>query len=160
MTAGNGRFVSPDAGGTDTCRLAPLWEQACRRLQQHANRAIPVSELFEEWRQPPFGVKDGIMPVLAVSFVLSQRNRIAVYRDGVFRARFDDVDVDYLVKDPSYIQLRWMNLNRVAHKLLSGMAEVVHGLDPANKLLDLDPLAVGRGLVAIMIGCPDGLRGP
>ncbi len=146
---GQWRFVSPEPGGSDPCRLAPLWEQACLRLQQHANRAIPVSELFEEWCQPPFGVKEGIMPVLAVAFVLSQRNRIAVYRDGVFRARFDDVDVDYLVKDPSCIQLRWMDLNEVARKLLSGMAEVVRCLDTANELLDLEPLAVGCGLVAI-----------
>ena len=146
---GRWRFVSPVSGETDPRGLAPLWEQACLRLQQNANRAIPVSELFEEWRQPPFGVKDGVMPVLAVAFVLSQRNGIAVYRDGVFRGRFDDVDVDYLVKDPSCIQLRWMQLNEVARKLLSGMAEVVRSLDTDNELLDLDPLAVGRGLVAI-----------
>lgn len=147
--AGQWLFVSPEPGGADPRRLSPLWEQSCFRLQLHANRAIPVSELFEEWRHPPFGVKDGIMPVLAVAFVLSQRNRIAVYRHGVFRARFDDVDVDYLVKDPSSIQFRWMDLNEVARKLLSGMAEVISGFDTANELVDLDPLAVGRGLVAI-----------
>ena len=142
-------FVCPKSGRTDPCRLAPMWEQACVRLQQHANRTIPVSEVFEEWRQPPIGVKDGLMPVLAVAFVLSQSNRIAVYREGVFRPRFDDVDVDYLVKDPSSIQLRWMELNEVAWKLLSGMAEVIRDLDTEDERVDLDPLAVGRGLVAI-----------
>ena len=147
--SGQWRFVSPDRERKDPCQLAPLWNHACRRLQEQANRAIPVSELFEDWRQPPFGVKDGIMPVLAVSFVLSHRNRIAIYRDGVFQARFDDVDVDYLVKDPSWIQLRWMDLNVVARKLLSGLVEVVREFDTANELRDLDPLAVGRGLVAI-----------
>ena len=146
---GHWRFVSPESGGIDPCNLAPLWEQSCLHLQEHAKRVIPVSELFEEWHQPPFGVKDGVMPVLAIAFILSQRNRIAVYRDGVFRARFDDVDVDYLVKDPSCIQLRWMDLNEVARKLLSGMAELVRDLDTANELRDLDPLAVGRALVAI-----------
>ena len=143
------QFVSPEPGDSDPCRLVPLWEQARLRLQQHANRAIPVSELFDVWRQPPFGVKDGIMPVLAVAFVSSQPNRIAVYRDGIFRARFDDVDVDYLVKDPTCIQLRWMDLNEVARHLLSGMAEVIRGLDKANELIDVNPLAIGRGLVAI-----------
>ena len=146
---GQWQFVSPEPGESDPCRLAPLWNQARLRLQQHVNRAITVSELFDVWRQPPFGVKDGIMPILAVAFVLSQRNGIAVYRDEVFRPRFDDVDVDYLVKDPSCIQLRWMDLNQVARKLLSGMAEVIRGLDTANELVDPAPLAVGRGLVAI-----------
>jgi len=143
------QFVSPEHGETDPCRLAPLWERSCLYLQQHANRAVPVSELFMEWRQPPFGVKDGVMPVLAVAFVLSQRNRVTVYRDGVFRARFDDVDVDYLVKDPKCIQLRWMDLNKVARKLLSGMAEVTHSFGMENEFVDLEPLTIGRGLIAI-----------
>lgn len=146
---GRWRFVSPATGETDPCRLAPLWERSCLHLQRHADQAIPISELFMEWRQPPFGVKDGVMPVLAVAFVLSQRNRVAVYRDGVFRARFDDVDVDYLVKDPRCIQLRWMDLNEVSRKLLSGMAEVTHSFGMANEFVDLEPLAIGRGLVAI-----------
>lgn len=146
---GQWRFVSPEPGETDPCRLAPLWEQARLHLQRHADRAISVSELLDEWRRPPFGVKDGIMPVLAVAFLLSQRNRIAIYRDGIFRARFDDVDADYLVKDPSSIQLRWMELNEVVWKLLSGMAEVIHNLDTENDLVGLDPLSVGRGLIAI-----------
>ena len=143
------RFACPEPGPTDPCRLAPMWEQARVRLQRHANRTTPVSEVFEEWRQPPFGVKDGLMPVLAVAFVLSQRNRIAAYREGVFRPRFDDVDADYLVKDPSCIQLRWMDLSEVAWKLLSGMAEVIRQLDTEDERVDLDPLAVARGLVAI-----------
>ncbi|MXY70166.1 MAG: ATP-binding protein [Acidobacteriia bacterium] len=146
---GRWRFVSPGSGSTDPCRLAPIWERACLILQQDSNRPIPVSELFEKWHQSPFGVKNGIMPVFAVAFILSQHNRVAVYRDGVFRARFDDVDVDYLVKDPSCIQLRWVDLNEVAQRLLSSMSEVVRGLGAASQLVDLDPLSVGRGLVAI-----------
>ena len=151
---GQWRFVSPEPGPNDPCQLSALWKQARVYLKQHANRAIPVSELLDEWRRPPFGVKDGIMPVLVVAFLLSQRDRIAVYRDGVFRARFADVDVDYLVKDPRYIQLRWMDLNEVACKLLSGMGEVIRGLDSASEFVDLDPLAIGRGLVAIYDGLP------
>ena len=100
-------------------------------------------------RKPPFGVKDGVMPLLAVAFMLSQRDKIAVYRDGIFRAKFDDVDVDYLAKDPAFIQLRWMDLGDVARRLLSGMAEVVRELDKTNELVHLEPIDVGRGLVAI-----------
>ena len=98
--------------GDDPRRLAPIWGAAFEYLKKHANRTVPVSELFELWRKPPFGVKDGLMPILAVAFVLSQRDKLAVYRDGIFRAKFDDVDVDYLAKDAVFIQLRWMDLTR------------------------------------------------
>lgn len=143
------RFISPIASGADPCRLAPLWQKAFDHVKAYANRTVAFSELFDEWRKPPFGVKDGMMPILAVAFVLSQRDKIAVYRDGIFRAKFDDVDVDYLAKDPTFIQLRWMDLGDVARRLLSGMAEVVRDLDKSNELVHLEPIDVGRGLVAI-----------
>lgn len=143
------RFFSPMTSGDDPCRLAPMWTTAFNYIKEHAGRTVAVSELFTEWRKPPFGVKDGLMPILAVAFVLSQRNKLAVYRDGIFRAKFDDVDVDYLAKDPAYIQLRWMDLTDVSRRLLSGMAQVVRDLDQANELVHLEPIDVGRGLVAV-----------
>ena len=144
-----GCFVSPRTSDDDPRRLAPLWDTALEYLKKHANRTVPVSELFELWRKPPFGLKDGLMPILAVAFVLSQRDKLAVYRDGIFRAKFDDVDVDSLAKDAACIQLRWMDLSDVARRLLSGMAQVVRDLDKTNKLVHLEPIDVGRGLVAI-----------
>ena len=143
------RFVSPSTSEADPCRLAPLWQKASEHVKAHVDRTVAFAEIFDEWRKPPFGVKDGMMPLLAVAFVLSQRDKIAVYRDGIFRAKFDDVDVDYLAKDPAFIQLRWMDIGDVARRLLSSMAEVVRDLDKTNELVNLEPIDVGRGLVAI-----------
>ena len=149
------RFVSPTTSGDDPCGLAPMWKMATDYVRQHANRTVAVSELFDEWKKPPFGVKNGLMPILAVAFVLSQRDKLAVYRDGIFRAKFDDVDVDYLAKDAAFIQLRWMDLNDIARRLLSGMAQVVRDLDGTNELVHLEPIDVGRGLVAIYDQLPN-----
>ena len=145
---GGWRFVSP-TNQADSRRLAPMWDAARYYVKEHAARTVAVSELFDLWREPPFGVKDGLLPLLAVAFVLSQIDELAVYRNGIFRAKFDDLDVDYLAKDPTVIQLRWMDLSDVARLLLSGMAQVVRDLDQANELVHLEPIDVGRGLVAI-----------
>ncbi|MVF23129.1 ATP-binding protein [Methylocaldum sp. BRCS4] len=148
-TATGWRFTAPGQGEADPCRLAPLWEAALDHIKENAGRTIAVSELFDLWHRPPFGVKDGLMPVLAVAFILSQRNKLAVYREGIFRARFDDVDVEYLAMDAAAIQLRWMDLSDVSRRLLSGMAEIVRDLDSTNALVHLEPIDVARGLVAI-----------
>ena len=148
------RFASPLTNGEDPCGLAPMWRTAINYLKEHANRTVAISELTDEWRDPPFGVKSGLMPILAVAFVLSQRDTLAIYRDGIFRAKFDDVDVDYLKKDAAFIQLRWMNLTNIARRLLSSMAQVVRDLDRTNELAHLKPIDVGRGLVAIYSQLP------
>ena len=150
---GSFSFASPRKG-KDDCHLKPMWDDAIEYVKKHENKTVSVAELFDLWSKPPSGVKNGLMPILAVAFILSQRDKLAVYREGVFRAKFDDVDVDYLAKDPSMIQLRWMNLSNTARRLLSGMAEIVHDLGDANVLQNLQPIDVGRGLVAIYDGLP------
>jgi len=148
------RFAAP-AASDDPCRLAPMWQAAFEHVKENADRTVTVSELFELWREPPFGVKDGLMPLLAVAFIQSQRDKLAVYRDGIFRVRFDDVDADYLAKDASIIQLRWMDLTDIARRLLSDMAEVVRELDRTNELVHLEPIDVGRGLMSIFEQLPN-----
>jgi hypothetical protein len=156
QTEGVWQFVPPlVVPEADPCRLSPIWEAAVSYIQLHSTRTVALTEIYNLWRGQPYGVKDGLMPVLAVAFILSQRNNVAVYREGIFRARFDDVDVDYLAKDPAIVQLRWMDLSEVARKLLSGMAEIVRRLDHGNALVHLEPIDVARGLVGIYEQLPD-----
>jgi len=151
-TAEGWSFVPPEGG--DPHRLVPLWQAATEFVKANADRSIAVSDIYELWRKQPYGVKDGLMPVLAVAFILSRRDRIAIYREGIFRARFDDVDVEYLAKDPATIQLRWMDLSAVSRRLLSEMAALVRSLDQSNDLVHLEPIDVARGLVAIYEDLP------
>ena len=109
------QFLPPDEN-SDPCHLIPMWEAATALVQENT---IAVSDLYDLWRAPPYGVKDGLLPVLSVAFIVSQQEKLAVYREGLFKARFDDVDVDYLAKDPSTIQIRWMDLSDIARRLLS-----------------------------------------
>lgn len=143
------RFVIPAKGNDDPASLAPVWKATSAYLTEREERSVSLLEIYNLWRSPPFGIKDGIMPVIAVAYVLSNRNAVAFYRQGIFQARFKDLDVDYLAKDPNDIQLRWMNLSAVSRRLLSGMADIVRDLDTANALENLEPIDVGRGLIAI-----------
>lgn len=146
------RLVPPDED--DPHGLAPLWEAATDFVKTNSDKSIAISDLYALWRKQPYGLKDGLMPILAVAFILSRRDRIALYREGIFRARFDDVDVQYLAKDPTTIQLRWMDLSAVSRRLLSEMAELVRSLDKNNDLTHLEPIDVARGLVAIYEDLP------
>lgn len=149
------RFVSPSNDDGDIYRLFPAWNAAIKHIKKHESRSVSVSELYDLWADQPYGIKDGLMPVIAVAFILSQRENLAIYREGIFRARFDDVDVEYLAKDADTIQLRWMDLNEVSRRMLSDMADVVRDLDEKNELVHLEPIDVARGLVAIYEKLPN-----
>ena len=143
------QFVPPKPGPLDRHNLAPAWQAARNLLKNNSHRAVPVTELYDTWRRPPFGIKDGLLPVLSVAFLLSQHSDLAFYREGVFQTRITDLDIDFLVRDPSDIQFRWMDLDGVSRQLLAELAEVVRDLDTDNALDYLEPIDVARGLVAI-----------
>ena len=143
------RFVVPTPSSGDPANLTPAWSAAVQHLESHRDRAVPLSEVYGVWRERPFGIKEGLLPVLSTAFILSQKSRVAVYRQNVFQARLTDLDVEYLARDAADIQLRWMDLTDTARNLLSDMADVVRGLDPGNMLVDLEPIDVAKGLVSI-----------
>ena len=121
------RFVPPD--GTDPCRLRPARAEAERVLTENASGAVPVSDIWEAWRQPPLGIKDGLMPVLTAAFMLSMRDRLAFYRDGVFQSRLTELDMQVLARHPGDIQLRWMVLPQESRELLAELAAVVREME-------------------------------
>ena len=147
-------FREPPKGKKDTSNLYPIWKEATDYLKKNNNRAVPVSELYNIWRKAPFGVRDGLMPVLAVAYMLSRRESLAFYRQEIFQGRLHDLDMNYLAKDAGDIQLRWMDLSEMSRRLLSEMAEVVRKFDQANTLTGLAPIDVARGLIAIYVALP------
>jgi len=149
------RFVAPSNDETDTYRLFPAWNAAIQYIKKHKKRPVSVSELYDLWAEQPYGIKDGLMPVLSVALILTQREKLAIYREGIFRARFDDVDVEYMAKDAETIQLRWMDLNKISRRMLSDMADIVRDIDEKNELIHLEPIDVARGLVAIYEKLPN-----
>jgi len=153
LTPRGWRFEAPTKK-SDPCGVLPAWDAATSFLERNSGRPVTVDELFAHWQAPPYGIKEGLLPVLAVAFMLARRDRLAFYREGIFQARFTDLDVDYLASDPSSIQLRWMNLSDLSRTILSGLAAIVRELDCQNHLAHLEPIDVARGLVAIH----DGLK--
>ena len=148
-TTGEWRIVEPNFTGMDPSGLAPAWRAATDYLQDNSHTTVPVSDIYDIWRKPPFGIRDGLLPLLAVAFLQSRRGDLALYREGVFQPRLTDLDVEYLSNEPSDVQLRWMEMSGMSRQLLSDLAGIVRDMDPTNALSHLEPIDVARGLVSI-----------
>lgn len=130
----------------DCCRLTPAWNAALLYLEEANDRLLPIQELYSLWSGRPFGIKEGLLPLLGVAFILANRSVLAIYRDGVFQSRFTDLDIDYLTADPFSIELRWMDLPDSSREILYGLASL---LPQDFSVKSPKPIDVGRGLVAI-----------
>jgi hypothetical protein len=151
------RVVRPHARHDPHC-LFPLWQDALSVLRSHKKTAVSLADIYARWRKPPFGIKEGLMPVLALSLYLAQRENIAVYRQGVFQPAMTDLDVDMLTSDATQIQLRWIDLNEEAQDLLKRIAAFAIVVDPTGPAKSGSPLDVARSLIAAFDRLPAWTR--
>lgn len=139
------KFVPPS--GDDAANLMPIWKATKDFLKKNGNRNVSLTDVYDLWRAPPFGLKEGLMPFLAVLFMLAERRNLSHYREGIFLTTISDVDVDYVLKAPKMVQLRWIEMNSTTKRLLSDLANAV-GEIVEKPIATLSPLEVGRALIA------------
>ncbi len=156
---GNGRyaFVAP-VGDEDGPRLAPLWRAARALLEGRGAGGLTLDDLFALWRARPFGVKDGLLPILGLAFLLAERHRTSTYLDTVFCSAIGDLLVDRLLQDPSSVRLRVSDVGERDGAILRGVADLVAELSSADVPAMADPLATGRRLVALVMDAPTWTR--
>lgn len=82
-----------------------------------------LNAVFKRWALPPFGLKAGVMPVLALAYMLARRDSVAVYIDGVYQTAINDVVVDKLLQKPGGFRLRRIDRSIRETAFLSGLAE-------------------------------------
>ena len=139
------KFAPPSRD--DAANLMPIWKATKAFLKKRGNRNVQLTDVYDLWRAPPFGLKDGLMPFLAVLFMLAERRNLSHYREGIFLSTISDVDVDYVLRAPQMVQLRWIEMNRTTKRLLTELANAV-GEIADKPVSTLSPLEVGRALIA------------
>lgn len=155
-TDGSLAFTSP--AKRDDYRLSPLWKIAREMLEAKGAEGLTMSDLFAVWRDRPYGVKEGLLPILGLAFFLSERSRLSAYLDGVFCATIGDLLVDRLLQDYGAIRLRLSTVSDRDAKILRGVADLVADLSGNHEAVRAEPLAVGRQLVALVMETPSWVR--
>jgi len=141
-------FHAPNAD--DAYCLHPMWSAADLALQG-SEAGLSFAQLYHLWRQPPFGVRDGLLPVLALAYLLGRANRTSLYLDEVFRPQFDTFFIDRLLQDPSLVRARDVDLTFQDITLITHLADAL-GIGPA---VAPNALEVAKAIVGRVRGLPN-----
>jgi hypothetical protein len=126
---GRYRFTAPDPSTKPGRSLEPAW------LAFDQSDEIDLSTLYEVWAAPPYGIKRGLMPVLALARLLASRGDWAIYLDGLFQPELDEVFFDRLLQDPALVRARRLKRGR---RQVTYMAGVKQGLGLADSATALE----------------------
>jgi hypothetical protein len=131
--------------GNDPCNLRPALSRFREILESKTDQRVPVSVIFDELRQAPFGVRDGVLPVLLVLMLLEHQHEIALYENGTFISSVASEEILRLTKVPQLFELQLCKVQGVRRELfdkLSEMLGVSRGLKKADILAIVRPLCV------------------
>jgi len=144
-TDGTWHFGSPLQD--DPCRLLPAWEYLERAIFGSANEPVPISSLYHTLTAPPYGLLEGILPILLMAFVLAHPNEVSLYRDEMPILDLQVPAVEVLLRRPELYQVCGFRIRGQRSLLVRYLAQRL-GCEPTA-------LEVVRLLVRIVRAFPD-----
>lgn len=143
---GEGWTVAEPTPNNDPCRLRPALTQIRQLLDAKPDDRISVESVFEELRQPPFGIRDGLLPILLVVVLTEHLQEIALYENGTFLSHVGPEEILRLSKRPTSFELQMCRLKGVRLAVfedLLGVLRVENASRSKSRLLDIvRPLCV------------------
>lgn len=145
-------FVSPERSKTPGgASLVHLWTATTALLEAN-DGAVTLETVYDLWRRKPYGLKEGVLPILALAYLLANRSRIAVYVEGMFVPELTDAGVDEWLQEPARIAWKLVRMDTQAKKLLTKLAARLE--ETLQRPVGADPLDSARALVSLALSMP------
>jgi hypothetical protein len=149
--AGNWGFhpPTPKAGRA----LTGLWEAVRNFLDETEAARQPIGRLFATLGRPPFGVKDGVLPVLLAAVLLHYHAEVALYEEGTFVPRLSPPIFERVLRAPQKFEVQRCRITGARGTVLQRYAALLGQRPTAGgppRLLD-----VVRPLARLVRGLPE-----
>ena len=80
--------------------LLPAWQAIAEFFDAAEDAPRPLSDLWTLLAGPPYGIKDGPVPVLLAAALLDREDDVFLYQDGTFVPTVGPADLERLLKAP------------------------------------------------------------
>lgn len=119
-SSGSWYFAAP--AEPDDLRLIPLWQAIAEYVFAPPVEMRPVAELFRQLKAPPYGVTDGVLPVLLCAFYLVHQDEMTLYREGSLLPEPSIADWEVLLRRPDLFALGGCRLTGPRRAILERFA--------------------------------------
>jgi hypothetical protein len=130
----------------ETCRVLPTLRRIRQILREQPDNRVNISALFVELRKPPYGLRDGLIPLLLTVFAIAHEQDVAFFKDGTFQRELTGEMMLVLTKAPERFDIQYCRIEGVRAELfekLLAVVEVKPSPDRKAELLDVvKPLCV------------------
>lgn len=128
----------------DDCNVRPAMERIRQIVEGQPDSRIKISDIYEALRKKPFGVRDGIIPLLVAVFSKMHEQDVAYYENGTFMREVGGEDFPRIVKAPDTFEIQYCKISGVRSDLFNKLMNIL-GLNKTGKR-DTELLDVVRPL--------------
>ena len=93
-------------------------------LKDNQHRRVSFGELFRKWSKPPFGIKKGIIPILALAIYEAHREELALFVDDLFVPDIDTYGINRMYNDEDSISIRYVELAAFGKETLRKVSDI------------------------------------
>ena len=115
--------------------LYGAWRTALSLIQK-TRKMTSLAEIYKIWKMPPYGIKDGVMPIFALLIILVNRDRVALYEHGTYAPRINASLAERLVKNPGHFSFKYYRRSGYHATLVQKTAESL-GVDTKHGMLGI-----------------------
>lgn len=139
----------------DEGSLKPAWKAIEIFLASTEQQRRTIDELYASLRKPPYGIKDGLLPIIVCAALLHFDSDVALYERGAFVPGLTTPVVERLLRWPDKFELQRFKIAGVRAKVFERFGRaLLSGPDADHPTL----LAIVRSLVRFIAELPDYAR--
>jgi len=125
--------------------LYGVWEAVSKFIDDSMQKSRRLDELYRILMQPPFGMKEGPIPVIVVAALIARQGDVGIYQDGAYCPQLTAEVVERLVKDPRRFAIRAFGVCGARAALVKKLAAALgYGGGKSYGIVDVVRLLVRR----------------
>ncbi len=97
--------------------LTPSWNMMLDTIRSSKTR-VSIFDIYEKCKLPPYGIKEGVIPLFVIPILLIHKDNIAVYEHGSYVPKITIEVIERMVKNPVHFEVKYFKLTPSKKQLI------------------------------------------
>ena len=115
------KVIEPDPND-DPLRLRPALDYLVQQIAGAHGERLPATGLLASLKSRPYGVRDGLGPLLLAIILRTRSHEVAIYENGTFLPEFGPSDFLRLTKAPATFEIQHCRVDGVRLEVVNQLA--------------------------------------
>lgn len=117
--------------------LFGIWKSLDDKFKSQSGQRISLADVYEEFSKPPFGVREGLLPVILFAYLLVHQSEAFLYEDGSFIPAIERDHVQRFLSRPQTFEIQKLAQGSKTKAALEAAAIALHLAPEEARLLSI-----------------------